>query len=211
MRWRTFLLAGAAVSLAACAGQEGVSDDEAGSEQSPQECMDFHRYVTSGAVTAAELVEKCDVTAAAAELAIGGGNDVSPIADPPSSESPPPPPAAEGAYGSDPSLDRLQDLCAGGDTGACSDLFWDSPSDSEYESFAQERMDPTESLSGETLETVEAIAMQTTWNDMSLSEKVTVCDGYGLFGAEFAYRFFSADTTDPISFGSFEEFFDEAC
>lgn len=38
-------------------------------------------------------------------------------------------------YGDDHSLDALWDACAGGDRGACVDLFFDSPFDSEYETF----------------------------------------------------------------------------
>lgn len=41
----------------------------------------------------------------------------------------------EGSYGSDPELDALYDDCAAGDYQACDDLFFQSPSDSEYEQF----------------------------------------------------------------------------
>ena len=40
-----------------------------------------------------------------------------------------------GNYGDDPYLDNLYDQCAAGDNQACDDLFWQSPSDSEYEEF----------------------------------------------------------------------------
>jgi|GEM_PF-759295 len=40
-----------------------------------------------------------------------------------------------GNYGDDPVLDDLYDQCADGDNQACDDLFWQSPSDSEYEAF----------------------------------------------------------------------------
>ena len=39
------------------------------------------------------------------------------------------------AYGDDSYLDSLWDACAGGDTQACDDLYWESPVGSEYESF----------------------------------------------------------------------------
>lgn len=39
------------------------------------------------------------------------------------------------AYGDDSALDALWDACEGGDTGACSDLFFESPIDSDYETF----------------------------------------------------------------------------
>ena len=40
------------------------------------------------------------------------------------------------AYGDDPELDALWDACEAGDDVACDDLFWQSPTGSEYESFA---------------------------------------------------------------------------
>lgn len=42
---------------------------------------------------------------------------------------------ADGAYGSDPKLDQIHDACASGDGGACDDLYFQSPIDSEYERF----------------------------------------------------------------------------
>jgi len=39
------------------------------------------------------------------------------------------------SYGDDPELDALWDACEAGDDAACSDLFWQSPIGSEYESF----------------------------------------------------------------------------
>ncbi len=51
----------------------------------------------------------------------------------------------EGSYGSDPELDELYDQCEDGDFQACDDLFFDSPSDSEYEDFGDtcgERNEP---------------------------------------------------------------------
>ncbi|WP_084129381.1 DUF4190 domain-containing protein [Demequina sp. NBRC 110055] len=41
-------------------------------------------------------------------------------------------------YGDDPQLDALYDQCAAGDNVACDDLYWDSGTGSEYESFAQD-------------------------------------------------------------------------
>jgi hypothetical protein len=43
--------------------------------------------------------------------------------------------AEEGSYGSDPELDALYDDCAAGDVEACDDLYFQSPSGSEYEEF----------------------------------------------------------------------------
>ena len=39
------------------------------------------------------------------------------------------------SYGDDPELDALWDACEAGDDAACSDLYWQSPLGSEYESF----------------------------------------------------------------------------
>lgn len=39
------------------------------------------------------------------------------------------------SYGDDPDLDALWDACEAGDAGACGDLYWSSPSGSEYEDF----------------------------------------------------------------------------
>ncbi len=41
------------------------------------------------------------------------------------------------AYGDDPRLDALYDSCANGDMIACDDLYWESPIDSEYETFGR--------------------------------------------------------------------------
>ena len=41
----------------------------------------------------------------------------------------------EGSYGSDPELDELYDACEDGDFAACDQLYLDSPTDSEYETF----------------------------------------------------------------------------
>jgi len=52
----------------------------------------------------------------------------------------------EGSYGSDPELDELYDQCEGGDFEACDDLFFDSPTGSEYEDFGDtcgERNEPS--------------------------------------------------------------------
>jgi hypothetical protein len=38
-------------------------------------------------------------------------------------------------YGDDPALDQLWDACEAGDGGACDELFFSSPVDSEYEEF----------------------------------------------------------------------------
>ena len=43
-----------------------------------------------------------------------------------------------GNYGDDPVLDDLYDQCADGDNQACDDLFWQSPSGSEYEAFGSD-------------------------------------------------------------------------
>jgi hypothetical protein len=42
---------------------------------------------------------------------------------------------AESTYGSDEHLDYLWDACEAGDGEACDDLYWNSPSFSEYEDF----------------------------------------------------------------------------
>jgi hypothetical protein len=48
------------------------------------------------------------------------------------------PPSGDGeafTFGDDPQLDALWTACSDGDAEACDDLFWDSPIDSEYETF----------------------------------------------------------------------------
>lgn len=54
------------------------------------------------------------------------------------------PVAAAGTYGSDPVLDALWDACEGSDDGACEDLYYDSPVDSEYEGFGWDNMAASE-------------------------------------------------------------------
>lgn len=43
-------------------------------------------------------------------------------------------------YGSDPELDALQDRCLEGDNQACTELFFQAPEGSEYESVAQDNL-----------------------------------------------------------------------
>ncbi|HVM41180.1 MAG TPA: hypothetical protein VM618_10435, partial [Acidimicrobiia bacterium] len=142
-----------------------------------------------------------------AEWRLAGGNDA-----PTSTAPPPPPPPAEGSYGSDPTLDRLQDRCATGDAEACTQLYWDSPLGSDYERFGEERMGASESLDGDTMMVIEAVAMQMTWDQMTASDRATACEGYNTFGPEISYGFFTAGTNgEEISFASFVTFFDEKC
>ncbi len=44
------------------------------------------------------------------------------------------------AYGDSPGLDALQDACTAGDAEACQSLFMHSPTESEYETFAQSKL-----------------------------------------------------------------------
>lgn len=64
------------------------------------------------------VIEACDLD----ESALGGGDGGTDT-------------GGEGTYGSDPELDALYDDCEAGDYEACDDLFFDSPTGSEYEDF----------------------------------------------------------------------------
>ena len=58
----------ASVLLTACGGEE--AETAAGADVSPQDCVTDLVELTGGDITPAELVERCDVTAAEAEAAV---------------------------------------------------------------------------------------------------------------------------------------------
>jgi hypothetical protein len=62
--------------------------------------------------------------------------------------------APPGTYGSDPAMDALWDECEAGDTASCDSLYWESPSGSEYEAFAEQALanvTDSEGTDGETM------------------------------------------------------------
>ena len=126
----------------------------------------------------------------------------------PRPEPKPEPKPAPGTYGSDPTLDRLQDRCSTGDQASCDTLFWDSPLGSEYESFAQARMGS--SSSDEQL--ILSLAFEFTWETMDATERSEFCLGYEMLGAELSYIYFAegwGDGVPPLS--DFRAFFDSKC
>lgn len=137
-------------------------------------------------------------------------------AQPPATTLPteaPPPPPAPGTYGSDPTLDRLQDRCAGGDGDACDDLYWDSPSGSAYEAFAESRQGTDNGLlSDADMGSIRELALEVTWGAMSVEEQVDVCLGFNTYGAEVSYEFFTTGWTDePPTLAQFSDFFYSKC
>jgi hypothetical protein len=121
--------------------------------------------------------------------------------------------AAEGSYGSDPQLDRLQDQCGDGDTDACDQLFWDSPLGSEYEDYAQAHGGGSDN-SGSDLpasDEISDLALQIAWEGMSLSEQLDVCTAFEI-APTMSYEAFSEGFgSGGPSFAEFDEFFSSVC
>lgn len=101
------------------AGENAFKDTDWDSADPPPEFI--------GAMVAVGLSRLADECELAPNTFGGSDNGETPSTDGGSGE--------EGSYGSDPDLDALYDDCASGDYQACDDLFFQSPSDSEYEQF----------------------------------------------------------------------------
>jgi hypothetical protein len=116
-------------------------------------------------------------------LAVFGstGSGSAPSSDP-SSEVTPSGSVPEGAYGSDPQLDRLQDRCGRGDSAACDELFWESPVGSDYEAYAQRRRRGT---AGATSSSADSM-LESTWVRLSAGERSDLCWAYDELGWQTA-------------------------
>lgn len=88
--------------------------------------------------------------------------------------------AEPGTYGSDAALDALYDECEAGDTLACDDLYWDSPFGSEYEAFAEERMDGDYGLTEEDEAALVGIVYESLMSDLDaqLRSEPDLCFAY---------------------------------
>jgi hypothetical protein len=123
---------------------------------------------------------------------------VAPAPAPAPAPEPAPAPAPEPAgppmdLGDDPELDALWYACAADDYDACLDLFWDSPLGSEYEAFADERLVELDAAAIDEMtdrdlidEIGADVLLDLTWNGMSQDERVELCLGVGLLGAQAA-------------------------
>lgn len=108
-----------------------------------------------------------------------------PIAEPAPAPAPaplPPVPSQPYSYGDDPVLDALWDRCDGGDSQACDDLFWDSPLNSEYEQFAEERMQPVLPPALNPM-----AILDIAWSsELTAQDRRDICDGAEMFGYDVA-------------------------
>lgn len=95
------------------------------------------------------------------------------------------------AYGDDAELDALWDGCAAGVADDCDDLYWLSPIDSEYETYAVERVNE---LAGLELLDDQAITdalgaeffLNLVWAGLDDEGRADICLGVTLFGADGA-------------------------
>lgn len=133
--------------------------------------------------------------------------------------TPPPAPQEDSGppmeYGDDRTLDRLWDRCSDGDYDSCDQLFWDSPADSDYESFAlaeMERIDSAVSPGGGlgSDEVMTDLALDIVWAGMSRAERNQLCDGVDLFGVEAAAAIIVGDSRDLL-LSAVEDWLDETC
>ena len=112
------------------AGEDAFADTDWDADDPPPE---FISALLSVGLTT--LAEECDIS----ESAFGGDTDGGDSSTTDGSGD-------GGSYGSDPELDALYDDCQAGDYQACDDLFFQSPTDSEYERFGDtcgERNEPS--------------------------------------------------------------------
>lgn len=111
------------------AGEDAFADLDYSAEETPDEVT--NAFIDVGLQ---RLVEDCDIDLAAlgGSDSTDGGTDDSDSGDTTNTTDSN---AAEGSYGSDPTLDALWDSCEDGDYAACDQLYQDSPGGSEYEEF----------------------------------------------------------------------------
>lgn len=131
------------------------------------------------------------------------------VAPEPEPEPDPEPPAAEGEYGSDSYFDNLYDDCESGSTSACDTLYWESPIDSEYESFALSQGSPSgTSEHAPDMNTLMAMA----WDTFSASEQNDFCAAYNTAPKREMYSYFIEGAGDDIvTYDEFVTFFDGEC
>lgn len=141
-----------------------------------------------------------------------------PTTEAPAPEPEPEPEAAHGTYGSDARLDRLYEDCDEGDLDACDTLFWDSPLDSEYEAFAQERMygDAGDvdidmgDITGN--DDMTAMMFEIYWDSISAREQEDACLAYEILGSDVAYDAFAEGFgADVPNQSAFDAFFRSVC
>lgn len=95
--------------------------------------------------------------------------------------------------GDDADLDKLWFRCADDDYDACEDLFWDSPLGSEYEAFADERLNELDDAALGDLSDRDIVdelgadlLLDVTWHGLTRVEQDELCDGVDLLGADAA-------------------------
>lgn len=129
--------------------------------------------------------------------------------DPEPTTPEPEPPAADGEYGSDPYFDNLYDDCESGSTSSCDTLYWESPVDSEYESFAMAQGSPT----GTSDHSPDAMTMMTmAWGTFSAQEQNEFCAAYNTAPKREMYGYFIEGAGyEVVTYDQFVTFFDGAC
>jgi hypothetical protein len=119
--------------------------------------------------------------------------------------------------GDDADLDALWYACADDDYDACLDLFYDSPVGSEYETFADERLDELDDARDgmtdrDLIDQIGAdVLLDLTWAGMSQDERVELCLGVGLLGAAAAGELVSEGADGLVTPDEAAEWLDRKC
>jgi hypothetical protein len=128
--------------------------------------------------------------------------------------------SSEGSYGSNATLDALQDRCEDGDSRACDRLFTDSPLGSDYEEVAQREGgklissgSSSSTSSGPDLseyeDEIHELALRMMWDQRSSSDQRDMCTGMRV-APDLMYSSFTEGMPEmPRS--TFNAFFNSVC
>jgi hypothetical protein len=141
---------------------------------------------------------------------------VAPAPEPAPAPAPAPAPTTPApranAYGSDPTLDSLQDSCAAGVMESCDRLFWESPLGSEYEAFAQSKRYPLAAQDPPSSNIDMEVLMGLTWHETSEYQRQEFCMSYHFLGPDAAFHAFTEGYgPGGPSRDQFISFFDTNC
>lgn len=127
---------------------------------------------------------------------------------------PEPEPDIPNAYGDDPFFDDLWDRCEADEFDACEDLYWESPFGSEYEAYADERIeeltDPA--TDRDFVESIGAdIVLDLTWTTLTAKEQNDLCDGVRLLGADYSGYALSAGSSGLVTAEEASAWLEDRC
>lgn len=114
--------------------------------------------------------------------------------------------------GDDPALDALWFACASGDEDACYDLWWEAPTGSEYERFADERIEEIEAADAQDAsDRLAEIVLRMVWDGMDQDGRDELCDGFVILGALEASQIVAESSGGTVTPEQVAAFFTEVC